>query len=428
MLGHRGSLSSTRGVGLFFFAISSVVIMGMAALAIDLGMLLRTRAEAQRAADAAALAGASAFADYPPLADPKPQVGFRAKAVAAKNTMAGTSIVDNEVVGVVACPDPTDDNNPETPPCSTVMMNSAGPPAPAGTTRVFVKIRRANVPTVFFGALLRLLGFGNTASSFPIGATAVAEVGPAGAAKCTQPLFIPDFWDDKNDDKNSNKWPDASENWTWGSEDDYSPAIGLGSDFRNTTVLSDGLKYYRDVGRPFKIWPGAYLPSIDNQWCPGDPDSKCGGNDIATYITDPCSLPPSALGTSYWNKTGVSVGNIVGKGYEPRLTQTDPTGARWVATAPPDVPTGYTTGHVQTTSGDWRDSPRVLLMPFMSPDQLLKGGRQQYVFNNFAWLWLEDVAKGQDKTVTVRFIGLATGGSGGGPSTGSLLKAIRLVR
>ncbi len=56
-----------RGVSLVIFAISSVAIIGMAALAIDLGMLLRTRAEAQRAADAAALAGASAFTETPPL-------------------------------------------------------------------------------------------------------------------------------------------------------------------------------------------------------------------------------------------------------------------------------------------------------------------------------------------------------------------------
>ena len=50
-----------RGGVLVLYTVAMVAMMGMAALAIDLGMLRKSRAEAQRAADAAALAGASAF-------------------------------------------------------------------------------------------------------------------------------------------------------------------------------------------------------------------------------------------------------------------------------------------------------------------------------------------------------------------------------
>ena len=50
-----------RGGTLLLYTVAMVGMMGMAALAIDLGFLRKARAEAQRAADAAALAGASAF-------------------------------------------------------------------------------------------------------------------------------------------------------------------------------------------------------------------------------------------------------------------------------------------------------------------------------------------------------------------------------
>ena len=55
-----------RGAAMVFIAISLAVLFGFAALAIDLGMLFVAREDAQRAADASALAGASAFLDYAP--------------------------------------------------------------------------------------------------------------------------------------------------------------------------------------------------------------------------------------------------------------------------------------------------------------------------------------------------------------------------
>jgi hypothetical protein len=52
-------LRSRRGVALAFVALILFVLLGMAALAVDFGILLGARTEAQRTADAAALAGAS---------------------------------------------------------------------------------------------------------------------------------------------------------------------------------------------------------------------------------------------------------------------------------------------------------------------------------------------------------------------------------
>ncbi len=52
-----------RGATLIYVALSLFVLMGMGALAIDLVTLYAARSEAQRAADAAALAGAKQFID-----------------------------------------------------------------------------------------------------------------------------------------------------------------------------------------------------------------------------------------------------------------------------------------------------------------------------------------------------------------------------
>ncbi len=59
----RNKQSGERGVSLVLVALALVAMLTAASLAIDLGLLYVARSEAQRAADAAALAGASAFVD-----------------------------------------------------------------------------------------------------------------------------------------------------------------------------------------------------------------------------------------------------------------------------------------------------------------------------------------------------------------------------
>src|SRR5262245_51463113 len=62
-------LSGRRGVVAVFAALCMALIIGMAALALDLGNMYLIRGELQRAADAAALAGAGAYASVPGLAE-----------------------------------------------------------------------------------------------------------------------------------------------------------------------------------------------------------------------------------------------------------------------------------------------------------------------------------------------------------------------
>ena len=50
-----------RGATAAFVVVTLAALLGMVALAVDVGMLMKVRSDAQRAADAAALAGAQDF-------------------------------------------------------------------------------------------------------------------------------------------------------------------------------------------------------------------------------------------------------------------------------------------------------------------------------------------------------------------------------
>src|SRR5262245_46304157 len=82
-------LRDEQGATLVLYTIAMVAMMGMAALAIDLGMLRKAKAEAQRAADAAALAGASAFLLDLSRAQESTEAVHRARVLVDTNKMMG---------------------------------------------------------------------------------------------------------------------------------------------------------------------------------------------------------------------------------------------------------------------------------------------------------------------------------------------------
>jgi hypothetical protein len=371
-------------------AVFTAVMVAMLALAIDLSMLFDTRAEAQRAADAAALAGASAF-----VALPSPgqfTVAYdRAKEFAGRNTMRGT-------------------------PIDTALEVTVG----VTQDTVQVTVHRASVATWF----ARIFGVG----SVPIGARAAAEAAEAGSATCLAPVALPDIWFEAStgatgQDLNSDRVWDIIEAWDYepGLGDmyqRYSPtatgSTGYGSSFRN------GTGYTNDQGRQILIKAQSPTQSLTSgffyPW-------QVGGQSGAQAYRDnwlQCNPAVVSLGVPY----DIETGNMVGP------TQQAING---VVAQDPTAVFDPVSGQVLNSIYPGNTSPRVLTIALFDPQQIAGiqgGGNLQLVFNNFALFFLEGlVGNGAQAPVAGRFMYFAQGNpANAGDSTGTLVKAIRLIR
>jgi Flp pilus assembly protein TadG len=156
-----------RGATAAFVAASIFMLLGMVALAVDLGVLLGARTDSQRVADAAALAGAASFLTLPDDAD-RPRDW--AVEYAAKNRVLGT-------VAEVRAED------------VDVLMDEQ---------KVRVRVRniteRGNAIRTIFA---RVLGW----DEVNVGTVAAAEASTAEKTTlCPIPIALPDRWLDGNGD------------------------------------------------------------------------------------------------------------------------------------------------------------------------------------------------------------------------------------
>src|SRR5215207_1694428 len=94
--GLRRASLGRRGVTLVMMALMLFLILGMSALVVDYGMIKASKAEAQRAVDAAALAGASAFLIPDPATDYVAVAKERAHEFAYKHAVRTLPIVAGE--------------------------------------------------------------------------------------------------------------------------------------------------------------------------------------------------------------------------------------------------------------------------------------------------------------------------------------------
>jgi hypothetical protein len=139
-------------------AISLLLIVGMAAFAIDTGMLFSARSDAQRAADTAALAAASAFFDA--SVDGRPALAEeRGVDFATRNDMLHSGIAPEEVA-------------------IELVINTPS------IMRARATVRREEVSTFFAG----IWGM----KTLPVAAVAEAEVRNTATADCLKPFALPD--------------------------------------------------------------------------------------------------------------------------------------------------------------------------------------------------------------------------------------------
>jgi hypothetical protein len=176
----RALLRSERGAVLVHVSVSLGVFTIVSALAIDYGMVLVSRGQIQSAADAAALAGATALA-FDSYAD-------RSSVGPAKSTAIGVALA-NHVSSQPPDVTPADVTFPLCP-----DSFSAGPSVPPifSCIRVnaFRTVERGNPLPTFFGQMFGIESAG-------VAATATAQAKAANSTPCLKPLAIPDRWTER---------------------------------------------------------------------------------------------------------------------------------------------------------------------------------------------------------------------------------------
>jgi hypothetical protein len=157
-----------RGMSFAFVGIGLMTFMAATTLAIDVGMFMTARTQAQTSADAGALAGVTAlvFNNWNDRTAGGP-------AVQSSMSAASQNTVMNGVVSVEPS-DVTFPNDPFGQP-NRVRVN------------VYRTAGRTNPVTTLLGSLLGM-------STIDIAATATAEAAPAGGMTCVKPFIIPDKW------------------------------------------------------------------------------------------------------------------------------------------------------------------------------------------------------------------------------------------
>jgi len=159
-------------MSLVFIGLGMMAFVSASMLAIDVGMLMTARSQAQNSADAGALAGAVSlvYDSYTDRSAGGPAVTSAIRGSQMNNVMSGQVSV---LPGDVEFP-----NNPTT-----------GEP-----NRVKVSVRRtASRGNPVATMIARYFGMATT----DIGATATAEASPANAMDCVKPFTIPDKWIEK---------------------------------------------------------------------------------------------------------------------------------------------------------------------------------------------------------------------------------------
>jgi Flp pilus assembly protein TadG len=368
------ALRNQRGAAMPFVALTTVAILGMTALAVDAGMLFTARGEAQRAADAAALAGAGALIM-------QPQNATRAHAIAT--TYGEQNLVRDELVQMEA---------------EDITIDLAQGRVTAVVRR---EASRGNAVTTWFA---RVLG----TNEVDVDARAVAEVQDAGRARCVKPFAIPDRFDDIDGDG------------VFDPEDNYEPHVhGYGSDWRNPgSTGSDGLGYTNDVGRAVSLkegGAGSHQPSWYYPWDMPQGGGPTTGADRYRWNIGFCNTNIISLGEEYM----VEPGNMHGPTEEGSndLIGLDG-GAYW---------DGFNNEVGGTNQGNnWEGSPRIGIVPVFDPSREFDPGNKPIKFTNFIAVFVQDVTGNGNNQRVNGFI-LPANGLAGGAGTGPGIKAVRLI-
>lgn len=371
-----------RGSVLVVVAGSMLALTSVVALAIDVGLMTTARVEAQRAADAAALAGAGAFIVSPGNGG---LARVLALEFAARNTVRSESV--------------------------TLLEDDIVIDTDALTVSVFVRRNRERgdaIPTFF----AKVFGVNDV----NIAAMATAEAAPAGGINCLLPVAVPDRWHEAGgpgNDPNDFNPEDGDYYIPWAQPNTDPP------------VFNDNFTGYaeRDLGKQIPLKTNVANGGLNPSWYyPWRPPGQSGASDYQTNVSS-CVDP--SINFFIGIEVDAEPGNMSGptmKGFKDLIDQ-DPT-ARWNSTLDCVVSDGHQGSDDATFC---RGSPRIRPVPLFNPTDQPDPGSKPFEFSNFAGIFVDEI---EGKTVFGRWLGY-TGIRPAAPdedtTAGPLFKVLRLV-
>ncbi len=368
------ALGDQRGAALVIATSGVFVVLAAVALAVDVGMMLSARAEAQRVADLSALAGVGHLAF-----SGGNSAGAEAQAIkfAADNLIRKQSAV--VLPGDVFVDVPNDQ-------VTVTVHRTAARGSPVGTffARIF------GVPTV------------------DVMADATAEAVPvSGNLNCILPIAIPDEWQEIGG--NPDIYDDPPDVYIpWDPDNPAAPYTGYSDASVGDTI----------VLRPFGGGPGEVNPSWYYAWRPPGQQGAADHRENIWGCVDPTI--EYFIGMIITSEPG----NMKGPtrfGFR-TLVGLDPT-AIWNTNA------GCITDAAFSADSDpfnCRGSKRVKVAPLFDPGDPPGNGMKPFAITNFAGIFVLGVQGNEITGVFVGYTGVGPGGvdAGGG---NTLVKKIRLI-
>jgi Flp pilus assembly protein TadG len=378
-----------RGFSLIFMGVGFMTFLSASMLAIDVGMLMTARGQAQNAADAGAHAGATAlvfnsFSDH----------SASGPAVVGAMTTAQKNLVMGEAPSVIPS-DVTFPMNPDTGQSDLVQVKvyrtqARGNPLETVIARIF------GIPTA------------------DVSATATAVAAPADVETCVMPLTVPDKWIEKQC---------ASPPCAWAPTNRFDLYDAIGNPLANPDVYippgqsgTTGYNPHTDKGLELVLKSNnesKVAPSMYNPW---DLPGSVGGSDYRDNIIN-CNPNIVKIGDDMTPENG----NMTG----PTKQGTDGLIAK--------DPNAYWDTACKCVKGSaFATSPRIRIVPLYNPVLYAQGkqsGKSQPHLQvvNYLGFFIERITGGGEVTGRITpILGRISGK--GAASTGAFARAIMLVQ
>jgi hypothetical protein len=375
-----------RGMSLVFVTVSFMAVLTATTLAIDIGMFMNSRSQAQNSADAGALAGAIALAfnSYTDRSETGPAVQGAINTAKANLVAGGTVSVEPA--------DVTFPNDPNGQPTRVAVQ-------------VFRTVERKNsVPT--------LLGSIFGVDQVDIRAAATAEASPANSMSCVKPFMIPD------------KWRESSGTWTTASTFDAfdkkgTPVASPDIYFPPESPDYTGYTVKNDVGTELVLRAGVGdqpEPSFYYSWkMPDDTGGSFYRDNIAHCNQSIMTYDPENP-TYMIQEPGAMAGPTL-QGIQDLIDQ-DPD-AKWDKDC-------------MCVKSKFAQSPRVFPIPLFDPmyyaDGKANGRGASFKLRNFLGFYADHIDTNGKIYGIITAIGGTVSDTAGPTPTGMFAKAIRLVQ